>query len=73
MIPTEVAAKFKFPGRLIRMEPISSGNVNDTFLVVFRTSFDEQRGIIQRINTSVFKKQIWLIVRRHSKKMHFRG
>ena len=53
---TGIAAQFAFPGRLVNIHPFGSGNVNDTYLAVFRTPFSEERGIIQRINGRVFKE-----------------
>jgi Ser/Thr protein kinase RdoA (MazF antagonist) len=55
------AARFAFPGRLVALTPIGSGNVNDTFLAVFRTHFSEERGIVQRINRRVFKNPAWIM------------
>lgn len=53
---TRIAAQFTFPGRLVTIRPFGSGNVNDTYMAVFRTPFSEERGIIQRINQQVFKE-----------------
>jgi Ser/Thr protein kinase RdoA (MazF antagonist) len=39
---------------LVTAEAAGSGNVNDTYLVVMRTTFNEERFILQRINTHVF-------------------
>ncbi|MBI4387305.1 MAG: aminoglycoside phosphotransferase family protein [Elusimicrobia bacterium] len=56
-----VAERFRFPGRLVAVQPMGTGNVNDTYLVVFRTPFSEERGILQRINQRVFKKPEWIL------------
>ncbi|MFA6093138.1 MAG: aminoglycoside phosphotransferase family protein [Elusimicrobiota bacterium] len=56
-----VAGLFDYPGRLVTIKPIGSGNVNDTYLAVFRTHFSEHLGIIQRINRHVFKNPSWII------------
>jgi Ser/Thr protein kinase RdoA (MazF antagonist) len=53
---THIARQFAAAGRLVAIEPTGSGNVNDTFLAIFRTTFDEHRIIIQRINRHVFKR-----------------
>ncbi|MBI5630994.1 MAG: aminoglycoside phosphotransferase family protein [Elusimicrobia bacterium] len=58
---TSVARQFRFPGRLVTIQPLGSGNVNDTFLAVFRTPFSEERGIVQRINLRVFKNPAWIM------------
>ncbi len=49
-----IAPKFAIAGRLVVVESLGDGNVNDTFLAVFRTTFSEQRVILQRINRHVF-------------------
>lgn len=49
-----IARQFDVAGRLVTVEPYGSGNVNDTYLAVFRTTFSEQRFILQRIRKSVF-------------------
>jgi len=46
---------FAIPGRLICVNPTGSGNVNDTFLAIFRNTFDEKQVILQRINKNVFQ------------------
>ncbi len=50
----QVAQQFKVGGRLVTINPTGFGNVNDTYLAVFRTHFSEERVIIQRINRRVF-------------------
>ncbi len=55
MNPADAAKAFDVPGRLVTVEPLGSGNVNDTFCAVFRTTFDEHRFVLQRINHAVFK------------------
>jgi Ser/Thr protein kinase RdoA (MazF antagonist) len=51
-----MAQRFQVDGRLVSVEATGSGNVNDTYLVVFRTIFSEERFILQRINSRVFKE-----------------
>ena len=48
--------KFAIPGRLVTINPTGTGNVNDTYLAIFRNTFDEQQVILQRINRAVFAK-----------------
>ncbi len=50
-----MAQRFDVNGRLVTVENTGTGNVNDTFLVIFRTTFDEHRFILQRLNRRVFK------------------
>lgn len=49
-----VAQQFDVKGRLVTVEVTGSGNVNDTYLVIFRTTFSEERFILQKINRKVF-------------------
>jgi len=49
-----IAPQFDVAGRLVRVIPRSGGNVNDTFLAIFRTTFSEERFILQRLNRNVF-------------------
>lgn len=54
MLVEEIARKFNVPGRLAFIRQHGSGNVNDTYLAVFRTAFSEQRFILQRIRKLIF-------------------
>ncbi|MEM6278838.1 MAG: aminoglycoside phosphotransferase family protein [Verrucomicrobiota bacterium] len=56
MIAESIATQFDVPGRLVTLESIGAGNVNDTYRVVLRTTFSEEQYILQRINRAVFKK-----------------
>jgi len=56
-----MAQQFDVKGRLVTAEATGHGNVNDTYLVIFRTTFSEERFILQKINTRVFAKP-WLIM-----------
>ncbi|MBL7115250.1 MAG: aminoglycoside phosphotransferase family protein [Kiritimatiellae bacterium] len=49
-----IAPQFSIDGRLVRVVPIGNGNVNDTYLAVFRTTFSERRFILQKLNHKVF-------------------
>ena len=49
-----MAQKFDVAGQLVTVRNTGSGNVNDTYLAVFRTVFSEERFILQRINQRVF-------------------
>lgn len=52
----QVALHFDAPGAPVGMFPVGSGNINDTFLAIYRTSYSETRCIIQRVNKRVFRK-----------------
>lgn len=49
-----MARRFNVDGRLVTVTPTGKGNVNDTFLAIFRTTFSEQRFILQKLNLQVF-------------------
>ena len=61
MDPAAVAKQFAVQGRLVQVQPTGSGNVNETYLAIFRTHFNEERLIIQRINRRVFPNPAWII------------
>jgi len=52
----QIAGRFDISGAPVGMFPLGSGNINDTFLAIYRTSFSEARCIIQRVNKRVFQK-----------------
>ena len=54
MNPAEIAKQFEMEGQLVTVEALHSGNVNDTYRAIFRTTFDEQQFILQKINQAVF-------------------
>jgi Ser/Thr protein kinase RdoA (MazF antagonist) len=56
-----IAQKFDVAGRLVTVENTGEGNVNDTYLVIFRTTFSEERFILQRINKRVFPKPEYIM------------
>lgn len=60
-----IAAQFAVDGIVFNVEPVGHGNVNDTFLAIYRTVFDETRLILQRINTRVFKEPAKLMSNMH--------
>jgi Ser/Thr protein kinase RdoA (MazF antagonist) len=51
-----MAQRFQVNGRLVSVEATGSGNVNDTYLVIFRTVFSEERFILQKISKRVFRE-----------------
>ncbi|MEM7699553.1 MAG: aminoglycoside phosphotransferase family protein [Verrucomicrobiota bacterium] len=50
-----IAQTFDVPGRLVALLPLGSGNVNDTYRAVLRTTFSEEQFVLQKINQAVFK------------------
>lgn len=61
MKPVKIAEQFDVAGQLASIHSTGSGNVNDTYLAVFRTHFSEERIIIQRVNTHVFAQPEWIM------------
>lgn len=56
-----IAQQFKIAGRLVTVQAYGQGNVNDTYLVIFRTTFSEERFLIQRINPKVFPRPDFIL------------
>jgi len=56
-----MAREFDVAGRLVTVGPTGDGNVNDTYLAVFRTTFSEERCILQQINKRVFPKPEYIM------------
>lgn len=54
MKATRMAELFNVQGRLVGVKPTGSGNVNDTYVAIFRTTFSEERIVIQKLNLNVF-------------------
>ena len=48
--------KFNVKGRLVSLTPFGNGNINDTFLAIYRNTFTETQVILQRVNRNVFPK-----------------
>jgi Ser/Thr protein kinase RdoA (MazF antagonist) len=61
MTLAEVANQFVVKGRLVTIAPTGTGNVNDTYTAIFRTTFSEERVIVQRINRRVFSRPDWIM------------
>lgn len=45
---------FNVPGQLVTIVPVGNGNINDTYLAIFRNTFSETQVVLQRINNKVF-------------------
>ena len=52
----EIISKFKFHGKVIDYKPFGNGHINDTYLITCEFEGNEIKYILQRINTSIFKK-----------------
>ena len=49
-----LVSNFAVEGRLVTLVPFGNGNVNDTFLAVYRNAFAETQVVVQRVNRFVF-------------------
>ncbi len=56
MTPESIAAEFEVTGQVVTVLNIDTGNVNDTYRVITRTSYSETQFVLQRINHNVFPK-----------------
>ena len=56
-----MAQQFDVAGRLVTVESHGDGNVNDTYLAIVRTTFSEERFILQKINTRVFPHPAYIM------------
>jgi Ser/Thr protein kinase RdoA (MazF antagonist) len=54
MTPESIAAEFDVPGQVVTVLNIETGNVNDTYRVIKRTTFSEVQFVLQRISQAVF-------------------
>ena len=70
MLSAMIDQMFNIDGRVFSVEPLGHGNVNDTYIVIFRTVFSEQRIVLQRINTNVFQKPVELMENIHNVTRH---
>ena len=58
----EVISNYPFEGELIHCTPFGSGHINDTYLLTYRISKQEKkRYVLQKINTTAFKKPVELM------------
>lgn len=62
--------KFAIPGKLVTIIPIGSGNINDTYLAIFRNTFEERQVILQRINGNVFSNPALIMKNMHRLTQH---
>ena len=46
--------RFDIAGRLVSLKPFGNGNINDTYLAIFRDSSSETQVVLQRVNRAVF-------------------
>ena len=62
--------RFNVKGRLVTLVPFGSGNINDTFLAVFRNTFTETQVVLQRVNRKVFPRPEDIMSNMHTITQH---
>ncbi len=48
--------RFNIKGRLVALQPFGNGNINDTYLAIYRNTFTETQVILQKVNKKVFPR-----------------
>ena len=46
--------KFNVKGRLVALTQFGNGNINDTYLAIYRNTFTENQVVLQKVNNLVF-------------------
>ena len=67
---TLLANKFNVKGRLVTLVPFGNGNINDTFLAVYRNTFTETQLVLQRVNKAVFPNPEAIMANMHAITLH---
>ena len=62
--------RFNIKGRLVTLVPFGNGNINDTFLAVYRNTFTETQVILQRVNKAVFPHPEAIMANMHAITLH---
>lgn len=62
--------KFNIKGRLVSLSPFGNGNINDTFLAIYRNTFTETQVILQRVNKNVFPRPEVIMANMHEVTRH---
>ena len=62
--------QFNVEGRLVTIVPFGNGNINDTFLAVYRNTFTETQVIVQRVNRAVFTQPEAIMRNMHNITLH---
>ena len=62
--------RFNIKGRLVALQPVGSGNINDTYLAIYRNTFTETQVILQRVNRKVFPEPELIMANMHEITRH---
>ena len=65
-----LANRFNVKGRLVTLVPFGNGNINDTFLAVYRNTFTETQLVLQRVNRAVFPRPEAIMANMHAITLH---
>ncbi len=63
-------SRFNVKGRLVSLRPFGNGNINDTFLAIYRNTFTETQVILQKVNGAVFPSPETVMSNMHQVTMH---
>ena len=61
---------FNVKGRLVALSPFGNGNINDTFLAIYRNTFTETQVILQKVNRRVFPRPEVIMSNMHEVTKH---
>ena len=62
--------RFNVKGRLVALRPFGNGNINDTFLAIYRNTFTETQVIMQKVNRRVFPNPEAIMANMHEITKH---
>ena len=62
--------RFNIKGRLVALRPFGNGNINDTFLAIYRNTFTETQVILQKVNRHVFPHPEAIMANMHEVTKH---
>jgi hypothetical protein len=62
--------KFNVKGRLVALQPFGAGNINDTYLAIYRNTFTESQLVLQRVNRKVFPVPQMIMANMHEITRH---
>ena len=65
-----LVSQFNIKGRLVTLVPFGNGNINDTFLAVYRNTFTETQVVLQRVNKAVFPHPESIMANMHAITLH---
>lgn len=67
---TLLISRFNIKGRLVSLQPFGNGNINDTYLAIYRNTFTETQVILQRVNNKVFPDPAAIMSNMHAVTKH---